>query len=335
MPKPRAAGVGAGDLLDGRAELAGERRVAGRPLVRAERVDEPQRRVDRVVGGDARLGEVVRQEAVADEGRPGAEDPARVVVAAGGEGQARERDHRVPAPVAEPRVAGDDRHALGGIVGAGIRAMDEEPVRGEDEGRDARVIGRRSGLREERRRSRGVGLGDAFDAAGEGSGDARARLDTEDERHGAARARGRPRRRRSTGAAPRWPCRGRPPRGSRPRRSARRAISRPPSTAIRSGGTSRSGGQRDDGRALVIGELASSASPARGRRRPGGGRGRRAGERGGGERPASGRVGPRPAEDDRVRARAASTRRAGSSTPSRVATPGASASSSSGARCRR
>ena len=177
MPKRVPLRVGADDLLDGRTKLARERRVAGRPLVRAQRMDEPQRRVDRVVGGDARLREVVRQQAVADEGRPGAEDPARLVVAAGGEGQPGERDHRVAAPVAEPRVAGDDRHALGGILGAGIRAMDEEPVRGEDEGRDAWVI--RPRVRPARGawpRDRCLGLGDAFDRGRGGERDARSGL---------------------------------------------------------------------------------------------------------------------------------------------------------------
>jgi hypothetical protein len=149
-------------------------------------VDEPQRRVDRVIGGDAGLGEVVREEAIAHERRPRAEDAARLVVAAGGQRQARERDHRVAAPVAEPRIAGDHGDALGGIVGARVRAVDQEPVGGEDEGRGAWIV-RRPGQREQRGGTPGLLARDTIERGRGGEGGARAGLDAEDDRHDGAR----------------------------------------------------------------------------------------------------------------------------------------------------
>ena len=55
------------------------------------------------------VGEVVGQQPVLHEARERRQDRARLVVTAGGEAQTREGDHRVPAPVVEPWVAGDDR----------------------------------------------------------------------------------------------------------------------------------------------------------------------------------------------------------------------------------
>ena len=60
--------------------------------------------------------------------------------------------------------------------------MDEEPVRGEDEGRDTRVIGRGAGVREEAGRTTAIGIGDPFAISRGGERDTRAGLDAEDER---------------------------------------------------------------------------------------------------------------------------------------------------------
>ena len=60
--------------------------------------------------GDRR--EVVGQQPVGDPAAEGPEDRRTLGGPPGREGQARERDHRVAAPVVEPRVAGHDRATL-------------------------------------------------------------------------------------------------------------------------------------------------------------------------------------------------------------------------------
>ena len=54
------------------------------------------------------IGEIVRDQAVADVLGECAEDVARFVQPPGAYGQPFEADHRVPAPIREPMIAGDD-----------------------------------------------------------------------------------------------------------------------------------------------------------------------------------------------------------------------------------
>ena len=98
------------------------------------------------------LGEEVRNQPVLDVLSEGAEDVARLGVAAGDERQPLQADHRVAAPVGEPVVAGDDRSGLiavgvgaGGIGDAGNR-RDDELVGGKDQFRGEPSSGSRNRL---------------------------------------------------------------------------------------------------------------------------------------------------------------------------------------------
>ena len=99
--------------------------------VSAPGFDEPQRRVHRVVFGlVAHAGEDIGQHPLIDEAGERLQDPARCVVPTGGKREAGQRDHGVAAPVAEPRIAGDDRLAIGNF---GERTREHEAVGGKDE----------------------------------------------------------------------------------------------------------------------------------------------------------------------------------------------------------
>ncbi len=106
----RPAHVPRDDVREDRVErLAQERDVARRLDVRARGLEVPQSRVDRVVLRLlARVREAVRQHALAHVPGKRAKDLPRDLRAARREREARERDHRVAAPVGEPRVARDD-----------------------------------------------------------------------------------------------------------------------------------------------------------------------------------------------------------------------------------
>ncbi len=114
-----AADDGEDGSLDARPLLGDvdERAARGREI-RVGRDDVEERGVDRVVLGlGAAIGEAVRQEAVLHDAGPREQDVARVLEAAAAQAEAAQRDERVAAPVAEPRVAGDD--------GAPFAARDE------------------------------------------------------------------------------------------------------------------------------------------------------------------------------------------------------------------
>src|SRR5262245_36156034 len=97
---------------------------------------EPQRRVGGVVEAFvSAVGEEIGDESVADIMSEGAKDVTGLVVPAGGQGQALQRDHRVAAPVREPVVAGDNSADFvaagpgpGGVLVA-TRRRDDELVR--------------------------------------------------------------------------------------------------------------------------------------------------------------------------------------------------------------
>ena len=88
------------------------RSVARSPLasqITVNRVEEPERRVGGVIDALVfAVGEIVRDQAVADVLGEGAEDVARFVQPPGAYGQPFEADHRVAAPIREPMIAGDD-----------------------------------------------------------------------------------------------------------------------------------------------------------------------------------------------------------------------------------
>ena len=107
-----------------------------------DRVEEPQRRVGRVVQPLLRaFREHVRNQAVAHVMAERAQDVSRLALTAGAECQPFEADHRVAAPVGEPVIAGDDRaHLVAGRAGA--RRLLDSAGRRDDE-----LIGRQHQLR--------------------------------------------------------------------------------------------------------------------------------------------------------------------------------------------
>jgi hypothetical protein len=65
-----------------------------------------------VLGGYAVIGETIRHQAAVEVLRKGAQDLCADRGPTGGQRQSGQRDHRIPAPIAEPRVAGDDGRAV-------------------------------------------------------------------------------------------------------------------------------------------------------------------------------------------------------------------------------
>ena len=109
--------------------------------VAVEGVEVPQRGIRRVI--HARLlafGEQVGNQPVAHVLGEGAQDIPGFDVAAGGQRQAFQRDHRVAAPVGEPMVAGDHR---ADFVARRIRPRRVGNARG---GRDDELVGRQHQL---------------------------------------------------------------------------------------------------------------------------------------------------------------------------------------------
>ena len=103
-------------------------------------VEIPERRVGGVVFGNiAGIGEAVGQEAVLHVIGEDAQDGFGLLNAPGGQSEARQRDHRVAAPVGEPGVSGQDgagctdSYAGCAIVSVASRgpASDETLVRSE------------------------------------------------------------------------------------------------------------------------------------------------------------------------------------------------------------
>ena len=128
-----ALAMAAHDVLQHRQQLLDERVIAGDGVVAVQRVEEPERRVGGVVQPFAlAFREHVRDQAVPHVQRERPQDVVRLGVAAGDEGQAFEADHRVAAPVGEPRVAGDHRARLG-ADGVGLRVVDGARRRAHDE----------------------------------------------------------------------------------------------------------------------------------------------------------------------------------------------------------
>jgi hypothetical protein len=119
------------DLLQRRVELLKKPVVARGRVIRANRLEIPERCVDGVVLG--RLTgprESVRKHPAVDEASERLEDAARDLRTTGRQREARQRDHRVAPPVAEPVISRDHCHPVG--IG-GERPPDDELVGGEHE----------------------------------------------------------------------------------------------------------------------------------------------------------------------------------------------------------
>ncbi len=102
--------VGVHDGAGRRVEdVADERRRATGLLPGVHRLEHEERRVDGVVLRRARrVREAVRDQAPVEVGEEPLEHLARELELPAGDGQPRQGDHGVPAPVGEPRVASDD-----------------------------------------------------------------------------------------------------------------------------------------------------------------------------------------------------------------------------------
>ena len=98
--------------VERRGELGREVVVTGHRHVAAERMDEPERPVGRVVLERPRVGRV-REHALGDGGGRAAQHARALVEPPRGEEEPLVRRHHVARPFAEPRVAGDRRGAGG------------------------------------------------------------------------------------------------------------------------------------------------------------------------------------------------------------------------------
>ena len=164
-PEARTGDVLVDDAAEDGQERGEHRLVLRHADVPIERVEEPKSGVGRVVEALGRtLGEHVRNEPVLHVGGEGPEDRAGLGHATGVEAQPLEADHRVPTPVGEPVVAGDDASAVAGrrgrfAVRGGERPRrrdDHEGVGGEDEVRAHPAFERRMRLRQERAATRAL-----------------------------------------------------------------------------------------------------------------------------------------------------------------------------------
>ena len=114
-------------LLECRIQLRRQFGVAAGTQILLDRDEEPQAGIDRVVFRDvAGIRKAIRQHALAHKFRKGAHHARGNRRAPGGQRQAPQGDHRVAAPVTEPGIAGDDRHADG--LSGGIAPLDQELV---------------------------------------------------------------------------------------------------------------------------------------------------------------------------------------------------------------
>src|SRR5882724_7531722 len=130
-PVARALTVEPHDLLEHREQLFEQPVVSRRRVIGADRLDVPEGRVHGVVLRRlAGVGKSVRQHPTVHEPGERRENPPSDLRASGRQRQARQRDHRVASPVAEPVVAGDDGHAVG-VAGCGPSR--DELVAGEHE----------------------------------------------------------------------------------------------------------------------------------------------------------------------------------------------------------
>src|SRR6266403_3450151 len=87
--------------------------IPGIGKVRADGLEKPKRGVDCVVFRYfPRIRETVLQHSLIHMFGESAQNAARNVMLPGGQSEARQRDHGVPPPVAEPVIAGNDRFLI-------------------------------------------------------------------------------------------------------------------------------------------------------------------------------------------------------------------------------
>jgi len=80
-------------------------------------VEEPEAGVDGVVlGAGAGIRESIRQKPVVHRAGKGRKDVPRDAESAGRQTETRKRDHRIPAPVGEPVIPGDNGGARNAIT---------------------------------------------------------------------------------------------------------------------------------------------------------------------------------------------------------------------------
>ena len=104
-----SAAVPVDDVAQRGIQIAQQRLIVRGGEVGRHRMEIPQCRVDRVVLGFlAAIRKAVRQHSLAHVRGKGAQDCGRVLGPPGGERQARQRDHGIAPPVAEPRIACDN-----------------------------------------------------------------------------------------------------------------------------------------------------------------------------------------------------------------------------------
>ncbi len=105
----RTLPVGRDDLFENGEEILYELHVAGCLLVLANSLEVPEGGVHRVVlGGFPGIREPVRQHPAIHEAGEGRKDASGDLVPARGQQEPGQRDHGVPSPVGEPRIARDD-----------------------------------------------------------------------------------------------------------------------------------------------------------------------------------------------------------------------------------
>src|SRR5579859_2938346 len=110
----RAAYMPVYDVIERREELREQRPVASRGEIAVERVEHPECRIYSVVlrRSVCAVREAVGDHALAQEGNETTQQPTRLSMSAGGEGQAGKGDHRIAPPVREPGITCDDGHVL-------------------------------------------------------------------------------------------------------------------------------------------------------------------------------------------------------------------------------
>ena len=112
------------DAVDLRRERVNQIMIARYDRMPADRVEQPRRRIDGVVFELARVGGV-GEHPLAQRACHALEKLASLVPSVRGEEQSFVRRQRIARPVAEPRVAGDNRRA--------VRRADDEMIGGQDE----------------------------------------------------------------------------------------------------------------------------------------------------------------------------------------------------------
>ena len=148
-PVTRALAMPVHDLLECGVEIGEERTIRCRIEIGGHGVEVPEGGVRRVVLGSlATVREAIWQHALARVRGKRAQNRCRIVGPSRCEREARQRDHGVASPVAEPGIAGDDRPALCSRRIACAGAAHDELIGGEHQLPDPRGRARRCSIEE-------------------------------------------------------------------------------------------------------------------------------------------------------------------------------------------